>query len=356
MQSQNSLLNDEPLLRPDGRKSILPIRYPQIWKMYKKAEGCIWTAEEIKFSSDLVDWEQLDEDTKAAVKAILGFFSGADMIVNENLAENMMKKIDIPEVRCFYGVQIMIENIHGETYSLMIENLIKDKTEKERLLDAITTMPGVTKLYKWAQKWIKHTPEDELRDNPILQSYLDEGAPDEVAEDLAEIWCFAKIMVAFACVEGIMFSGAFAIIFWLKERGILPGLTFSNELISRDEGMHRDFACLLFSMIKNKPPTDQILEIIQEAVEFKQELITGCMDRLRGLNRQDMKRYIEFVADRLLISLGMNPHYKVTNPFEFMEKISFSGITNFFEKRVGEYGISGFEEGNDIPIEIDDDY
>jgi len=324
--------------------------------MYKKAQSSNWTAEEIKFSNDLSDWETLDDDTKEVVKTILGFFSGADMIVNENLAENMMNIIDIPEVRSFYGFQIMIENVHGETYSLMIENLIKDREEKARLLNAIHTMPGISKLYNWAQRWIKFTTEDELRTNPILKQYMDEGAPDEVVEDLAYIWCQAKKIVAFSCIEGVMFSGAFAVIFYLKERGILPGLTFSNELISRDEGLHRDFACLMFSMIKHKPPQDQILEIIKEAVEFKQELICGCMDRLRGLNRQDMKRYIEFVADSLLIGLEMPKYYNVTNPFEFMEKISFNGITNFFEKRVGDYSLAGFEEGNDEPIEIDDNY
>lgn len=352
----NSLINDEVLLRPSGRKSIHPIKFPAIWKMYKNAQGCNWTAEEIKFSNDIADWNALDSDTKEVVKTVLGFFSGADMIVNENLAENMMNIIDIPEVRSFYGFQIAIENVHGEVYSLMIENLVKDKQEKERLLNAINTMPGVTKLYNWAQRWIKRTPEDELRENPILQSYLEEGASEEVVEDLAKIWCFAKTLVAFACVEGIMFSGAFAIIYWLKERGILPGLTFSNELISRDEGMHRDFACLLYSMIVHKPPDDQILDIVKEAVEFKQELISGCMNRLRGMNRADMNRYIEFVADSLLTELNIPKHYKVNCPFEFMTKISFSGITNFFEKRVGEYGISGFEDGNDEPIELDEDY
>jgi ribonucleotide reductase beta subunit family protein with ferritin-like domain len=354
--SSHSLLNDEPLLMPTGRKSIFPIQHPNIWKMYKKAQSSNWTAEEIKFSNDLADWEVLDDDTKEVVKTILGFFSGADMIVNENLAENMMNIIDIPEVRSFYGFQIMIENVHGETYSLMIENLIKDREEKARLLDAVNTMPGVRKLYDWAQRWLKLTPEDELRNNPILKQYLEEGAPDEVVEDLAYIWCIAKKIVAFACVEGIMFSGAFAVIYYLKERGILPGLTFSNELISRDEGLHRDFACLMYSMIKHTPPQDQILEIVKEAVEFKQELIAGCMDRLRGLNRQDMKRYIEFVGDSLLTGLNMPKYYKVTNPFDFMEKISFNGITNFFEKRVGDYSTAGFEEGNDDPIELDDDY
>jgi ribonucleoside-diphosphate reductase subunit M2 len=324
--------------------------------MYKKAQGSNWTAEEIKFSEDLVDWNALDEDTKTVIKTVLGFFSGADMIVNENLAENMMNRIDIPEVRCFYGFQIMIENVHGEVYSLMIENLIKDPTEKARLLDAINTMPGVATLYSWAQKWIKRTADDEFRDNPILNSYLEEGAPEELVEDLAEIWYYAKLLVAFACMEGIVFSGAFAIIYWIKEKGILPGLTFSNELISRDEGLHRDFACLLFSMIKHGPPKDQILDIIKETVVFTHELMASCMDRLRGLNIQDMKRYIEFVADSLLVQLGMGKYYKVPCPFEFMDKISFSGLTNFFEKRVGEYGISGFEEGHDDPIELDDDY
>lgn len=354
--SRTSLLNDEPLFRPDGRKSILPIKYPKIWNMYKKAEGCIWTAEEIKFANDLSDYEQLDDDTKEVIKTVLGFFAGADMIVNENLAENMMNIIDIPEVRCFYGMQIMIENIHNETYSLMIENLIKNKKEKERLLDSVGTMPGVTKLYNWAQRWIKRSIDDELRENTILQNYLDEGASMETVEDLATIWVRAKRIIAFACVEGIMFSGMFAIIFWIKERGILPGLTFSNELISRDEGLHRDFACLMYSMIVHKPPQEQILEIVQEAVEYEQELISGCMDRLRGLNRQDMKRYIEFVADNLLMNVGLPKHYKVSNPFDFMDKISFSGITNFFEKRVGEYGIGGFEEGNNEPIVLDDNY
>ena len=351
-----SLINDEILLKPSGRLAVFPIQLNKAWTFYKKAQGCNWTAEEIKFSNDLPDWEKLDSDTKEVIKTVLGFFAGADQIVNENLAENMMKIIDIPEIRCFYGFQIAIENIHGEVYSLMIENLIKDNEEKKKLLDSVNTMPGINKLYGWAKKWIHRTKEDEIRENPILHSYEQEGAPDEVIEDLAEIWCFAKKLIAFACVEGIMFSGAFAIIYWIKERGILPGLTFSNELISRDEGMHRDFACYLYSLVHHKPPEDQVLEIIKEAVEFKQELITGCMDRLRGLNRQDMKRYIEFVADSLLVNLGQEKHYKVSNPFEFMEKISFSGITNFFERRVGEYGISGFEEGNDEPIELDEDY
>lgn len=351
-----SLIDQEPLFRTDNRKSILPIQYQAIWQMYKKAEGCIWTAEEIKFSSDIADWNSLDEDTKSVVKTVLGFFAGADMIVNENLASNLMCIIPIPEVRCFYGLQIMLENIHGETYSLMIENLIKDKQEKAMLLDSINTMPGVAKLYQWADRWIKHTPSDEYNNNPILRSFLDDGAAESRIMELAHIWHYAKLIVAFSCVEGIMFSGMFAIIYWIKEKGVLPGLTFSNELISRDEGLHRDFACLLYSMIRHTPPNDQILDIIKEAVEFEKELITSCMDRLRGLNRNDMHQYIEFVADSLLTALKFPKHYKVQNPFDFMDKISFSGITNFFEKRVGEYGISGFEEGSAQEIVLDEDY
>lgn len=354
--SAHSLLNDEILLRPSGRLALFPIVFQAVWQFYKRAQGCIWTAEEIKFSNDLPDWEKLDNDTKHVVKTVLGFFSGADKIVNDNLAENLMRIIDIPEFNAFYGFQIMIENVHNELYSLMIENLIKDPYEKAQLLDAVHTMPGIAKLYAWAQKWMHRTPDDEIRDNPVLHAYAAEGAPDEVIEDLAKIWCTAKIIIAFACVEGIMFSGAFAIIFWLKERGILPGLTFSNELISRDEGLHRDFACMTYSMITHKPPSDQILIIIKEAVEFKQELIVGCMDRLKGLNCQDMKRYIEFVADGLLTAIGHDKHYKVPNPFDFMDKISFNGYANFFEKRVGEYGVSGFEENTNDPIELNEDY
>lgn len=354
--STGRLIDDEILFKKDGRLAIFPIKYRTIWMLYKQAQGSNWTAEEIKFSKDLEDWEGLTQPVQTVVKEILGFFAGADQIVNANLAENFMKIIDIPEVKCFYGLQIHIENIHNEVYSLMIENLIRDPMEKKHLLNSAETMPGVKKLYNWAQNWIHRTPDDELHDNVVLKGYEEEGASDEVIEDLAEIWHYAKLFVAFACLEGIMFSGAFAIIFWLKEQGVMPGLTFSNELISRDEGLHRDFACLMYSMIKHKPPADQILQIVQEAVEFKQQLISGCMDRLPGMNRQDMNRYIEFVADNLLLNLGYPKHYKVSNPFDFMDKISISGITNFFEKRVAEYGISGFEEGNSEPIEIDENY
>jgi ribonucleoside-diphosphate reductase beta chain len=350
------LIDNEILLRPSHRLSIYPIHYKEIWKFYKDAQASHWTAEEIKFSDDLNDWENLDENTQAVVEGVLGFFSGADALVNDDLAANMLRIIDIPEVRCFYGFQMHMENVHNEVYGLMIENLIRDPVKKEKLLNACKTMPSVRKLYDWANKWIKKTPEEELENNDILKQYESEGAHEEVLEDLATIWCFGSQLVAFACVEGIMFSSAFAIIFWLKEKGILPGLTFSNELISRDEGLHRDFACLMHSMIINKLPDDQILEIVRGSVTATQTFTATLMNRLQGLNIQDMKQYIEFVADNLLVNLGQAKYYKVENPLEFMDKISVSGITNFFEKRVGEYGLSGFEVGHNDPIEINENY
>lgn len=351
------LIHDEVLLRQNpNRKALYPIKNPKLWSYYKKAQSLNWTAEEIKFGRDLEDWEQLAPDVKEVLTTVLAFFSGADAIVNDNLAENFCRKIDILEVKCFYSFQMYIENVHNEVYSLMIENLVKDSVEKDRLLNACEKMPHIQKLYKWAERWIHRTPEDEMNENPTLQQYIQEGASEEVVEDLAEIWCFAKQLIAFACVEGIMFSGAFAIIFWVKEMGVLPGLTFSNELISRDEGLHRDFACFLYSLLVHKPPADQILQIVEEAVECNQELIGTCMDRLVGMNRTDMNQYISYVGDNLLVNLGYSKRYNCKNPFVFMEKISFNGMTNFFERRVGEYGISGFEEGHDEEIELDDDY
>ena len=357
----NRLIDDEILFRSSNeRKAILPIRFPKIWKMYKGAQGSIWTAEEISFKEDLAHWEKLDEDTKEVVKVVLAFFSGADAIVNDNLAENFLRKIDIMEVKCFYRFQLHIEDVHNEVYSLMIDNLIKNPEEKAHLFDAIHTMPGVSKLYRWAQDWIHRTPLYELEANPILRQYEDDGADEEVLEDLSYIWCSAKQLVAFACVEGIMFSGAFAIIYWLKERGILPGLTFSNELISRDEGLHMRFACLMYNMIKHKPPASQIKDIILEATEASKTLITSCMARMRGMNKDDMCRYIEFVADDVSKRLGYLPIYGSKNPFHFMDKSAFNGQTNFFERKVGEYSAAGFEEdGNDpdlTEVVLDDDY
>ncbi len=351
------LLHDEVLLHSNyERKAILPIHYPAIYTFYKKAQGSIWTAEEIEFKEDLAHWEALDENTKNVVKTVFAFFSGADAIVNDNLAENFLSKIVIPEAKCFYRFQLHIEDVHTEVYNLMIDNLIKDPTEKARLLDAIHTMPGVRKLYDWAQKWIHTTAQDEMEQNPVLKQYEEDGADTEVIEDLAEIWCTAKQLAAFACVEGIMFSGAFAIIYWLKEKGILPGLTFSNELISRDEGLHMRFACHLYSMIRHKPPTAHITQIVKEATEMSQELISGCMARLTGMNSTDMNSYIEFVANKLHMDLGYGHIYSAKNPFDFMEKSAINGLTNFFEKRVGEYSKSGFEHGHDEEITIGEEY
>jgi len=316
---------DEPLLRPCERLSIFPIEHTDIWDMYKKAQGCTWTAEEIKLSEDLADWEKLDHDTKEMIKSVLGFFSGADMIVNENLASNMMEMISIPEARCFYGFQIMMENVHAETYSLMIENLIRDKQERLDLFNAVQTIPEVHQLYSWAQKWIYSGN-------------------------------FADKVVAFACFEGIVFSGMFAVIFWIKEMGVLPALTFSNELISRDEGLHRDFACLMYKKLEKKLSTERLHTIVQESTELTKQLMRRTTSgRLKGLNIDDLCTYIEYVADHLLTNLVVDKLYKVKNPLIFMDKISFSGFSNFFERNVGEYGVSGFEEGKG-EININDCY
>ena len=326
----------EPLLQPSGRLSIFPIRDHTAWKFYKQSQGCIWTAEEINFSKDLEQWEGLSPDIRRVVEAVLGFFAGADRIVNINLAQNMMSKIDHPELQCFYAFQNMMENIHGETYSLMIEALIKDPVRKAELLASCDTMSEVANLYNWTRRWIHATPSDK--------------------SELAGVHLFAKQLIAQACIEGIAFSGAFAIIFYIKERGVLQGLTFSNELISRDEGLHRDFACYVYSLIQNKLPESEVLQIVTECVEATEAIIASCMSRLPGMNRDDMNTYIRYVADSLLGQLGLQKHYKVTNPFDFMDKISFNGITNFFERRVAEYGVSGFEEGHDQEITLSDDY
>lgn len=334
------LFKDEPL-----RKAILPIKYPQIWAQYKKLQGCTWTAEEITFKDDVTQIHNglVKPEIMDVVRYVLGFFSGADTIVNENLALNFLGKIKILEAQYFYGQQIQNENVHGETYSVTIEALIKDNDEKTKILNAVQTMPCIKRLFDWATKWVHRTWEDELA--------------TASNKDLAKVWCEAKRMVAFACVEGILFSSAFAIIFWIKEQGILPGLTFSNELISRDEGLHRDFACLLYRMIKNKPPNSQVVEIIRDAVEFNDVFIDEMLSKkLMGMNNSDMKQYVKFTADSLVVELGYDKIYNVKNPFPFMEKISYNGLTNFFERRVGEYGLSGFEDDGDEALVLDDNY
>lgn len=306
-------MTTEILLQENKKRFVLlPIQHKAIWEMYKKAEASFWTAEEIDLSQDLTDWAKLNENEKHFVSHILAFFAASDGIVNENLALRFSSEVQVPEARCFYGFQIAIENIHSETYSLLIDTYIKNAAEKDHLFNAMETVPCVKKKAEWALRWISSDRS------------------------------FAERLVAFAAVEGIFFSGSFCSIFWLKKRGLMPGLTFSNELISRDEGLHCDFACLLYSMIANKPSEETIREIITNAVEIEKEFITQALPvDLIGMNSKMMSQYIEFVADRLIKALGYEPIWNATNPFDWMELISLEGKTNFFEKRVGDYQKSG---------------
>jgi ribonucleoside-diphosphate reductase beta chain len=295
--------------------------------MYKKAEASFWTAEEIDLNPDLQDWDnKLNDDEKHFIKHVLAFFAASDGIVNENLAVNFMNEVQYPEARCFYGFQIMMENIHSETYSLLIDSYIKDPKEKDRLFHSIDTLPCVGKKAEWAIKWIGNGT-------------------------------FAERLIAFAAVEGIFFSGSFCSIFWLKKRGLMPGLTFSNELISRDEGLHCDFACLLYSELTNQLPKESVTAIITNAVEIEKEFVSDALPvRLIGMNSDMMCQYIEFVADRLLVALGCDKAYNAINPFDFMELISLQGKTNFFEKRVAEYqksGVMGKKEDNVFKLDED---
>jgi ribonucleoside-diphosphate reductase subunit M2 len=285
----------------------------QIWDMYKKAEACFWVAEEVDLTDDLKYWNKLSESERHFVSHILAFFAASDGIINENLAMNFSNEIQSTEARCFYGFQMAIENIHSEVYSLLIDKYVKDVVEKERLLNAIETIPCVQKKADWALQWLN-------RDNSS----------------------FAERLVAFSAVEGIFFSGSFCSIFWLKKRGMMPGLCFSNELISRDEGLHCDFACLLYSKLVNKLPQSRVFMIIENAVEIECEFLREALPvELIGMNSGLMTQYIHFVADRLLVALGYEKRWKVVNPFDWMEMISLQGKTNFFEKRVSEYAKSG---------------
>ncbi|KAF8553833.1 hypothetical protein OG21DRAFT_1413520 [Imleria badia] len=302
---------EEPLLKPDKRRFVLfPIRHHEIWRMYKKAEACFWTAEEIDLSNDILDWNnRLNDNERHFISHVLAFFSASDGIVNENLVERFSNEVQFAEARSFYGFQIMMENIHSETYSLLIDTYVKDAAQREYLFDAIETIPCIKQKADWALKWIADRRST-----------------------------FSERLVAFAAVEGIFFSGSFASIFWLKKRGLIPGLTFSNELISRDEGMHTDFACLLFTHLRRRPHPDVIERIIKEAVKIEQEFLTDALPvALIGMNAQLMCQYIEFVADRLLESLGNTKVYNAKNPFDFMDMISLQGKTNFFEKRMSDY-------------------
>jgi len=322
----------EPILELNNDRFVLfPIQHNDIWKAYKDQEASFWTAEEIDLSSDMVDWEnKLNDDERFFIKNILGFFAASDGIINENLAENFLKEVGYPEAKCFYGFQIMMENIHSETYSLLIDTYVKDKKERDRLFNAIETIPAVKRKADWALKWIESDS-------------------------------FAERLIAFAVVEGIQFSGSFCSLFWLKKRGLMPGLTFSNELISRDEGMHRDFACLLHNKhVKNKVSEARIVEIVKEAVEIEKEFVSESIPvSLIGMNAELMCEYIEFVADHLLAELKCKKVYKTKNPFDFMDMISIQGKTNFFEKRVAEYqksGVAGKQDGDNHSFSKDADF
>ncbi|MEQ9307162.1 MAG: ribonucleoside-diphosphate reductase small subunit [Marinoscillum sp.] len=310
---------EEPLLRENADRFVLfPIQHNDIWQFYKRAEASFWTAEEIDLSQDLKDWTTLNDGERHFIKHVLAFFAASDGIVNENLAEHMVSDVQYTEAKFFYGFQIAIENIHSETYSLLIDTYVKEPKEKDRLFNAIETMDCVKKKADWALRWI------------------DEGN-------------FQERLIAFAAVEGIFFSGSFCSIFWLKKRGLMPGLTFSNELISRDEGLHCDFACLLYNNhIQNKLDRKLVSSIIEDAVAIEKDFVTDALPvKLIGMNADLMCQYIEFVADRLLAELGCPKVYNSTNPFDFMDMISLQGKTNFFEKRVGEYQKAGvMDSGN----------
>jgi len=319
----------EPILKENKDRFVLfPIKHDDIWSFYKKQEASFWTAEEIDLGTDITDFaNKLNDDERHFIKHVLAFFAASDGIVNENLAENFLSEVQYTEAKFFYGFQVMMENIHSETYSLLIDTLIKDKAEKDHLFRAIDTLDCVKKKAEWALNWI------------------DNGS-------------FQERLIAFAAVEGIFFSGSFCSIFWLKKRGLLPGLSFSNELISRDEGLHCDFACLLYnSHVEEKLSKEKVQKIIVDAVDIEKEFVTDALPvRLIGMNAELMTQYIEFVADRLLVELGNDKVYNVSNPFDFMDMISIQGKTNFFEKRVGDYqkaGIMSSKEDNTFRLDAD---
>ncbi|ADR21803.1 ribonucleoside-diphosphate reductase [Marivirga tractuosa] len=330
--SEVTTFQDEPILKENKDRFVLfPIQHKDIWEFYKMAEASFWTAEEIDLSQDQKDWENLTEGETHFIKHVLAFFAASDGIVNENLAENFVAEVQYTEAKFFYGFQIAMENVHSETYSLLIDTYVKDNKEKDKLFNAIDTMDCVKKKADWALRWI------------------DEGN-------------YAERLIAFAAVEGIFFSGSFCSIFWLKKRGLMPGLTFSNELISRDEGLHCDFACLLYNdHLVNKLSKEKVTAIITDAVEIEKEFVTDSLPvKLIGMNADLMCQYIEFVADRLLQELRCDKVYGSSNPFDFMEMISLQGKTNFFEKRVGDYqkaGVMKKEEDSDkAKFSLDEDF
>ena len=302
----------EPLLEENPNRFVLfPIEHHDVWGMYKKMFDCMWRAEEIDFSKDMAHWEKLSEKEQHFIKMILAFFAASDGIVLENLGMRFLSEVQLPEARAAYGFQLMMENVHSETYSLLIDTYIKDDAEKKKLFEAIDNFPCIKKKADWAIKWIQDNRSS-----------------------------FAARLVAFACVEGIFFSGAFCSIYWLKKRGLMPGLTFSNELISRDEGMHTELAVMLFNKLNKKLNKTKIKEIVREAVAIEKEFICEALPcKLIGMNSKLMSQYIEFVADRLLVQLGCTKEFKSENPFDFMEMISLEGKTNFFEKKVSDYSL-----------------
>ena len=326
-----SLLKQEPILTESKNRFVLfPLQNKQMWEMYKKHLACFWVATEIDLSQDMNDWESLKEDEQHFIKYVLAFFAASDGIVLENLADNFICEVKLPEARCFYGFQAAMENIHSETYSLLIDTYIKDKVEKDQLFNAVNNIPCIKQKADWAMKWMNKEAS------------------------------FIQRLVAFACVEGIHFSGSFCAIFWLKKRGLMPGLTYSNELISRDEGLHTDFACLLYRQAVNKLTDEQVHTIVKEAVVIEKNFICDALPcKLIGMNSEMMKTYIEFIADRLLYELGHQKIYNVENPFEWMEMISLTGKTNFFEKRVAEYqkaGVMSSLQDTKIEFSIDEDF
>lgn len=330
MNNYHNKSNDEQeiLLKDNKKRFVLfPIVYNDMYELYKKAESAFWTANEIDLSKDLNDWEKLNDNEKKFIENIIGFFAGSDGIIMENLAGRFMNEIQVPEARAFYSYQIFNESVHSETYSLLINTYIKDINKKNMIFNSIENIPSVAKKALWAYKWIEN-------------------------KDVS----FATRLIAFSIVEGVFFSGSFCAIYWIKKRGLLPGLTFSNELISKDEGMHCEFACLLYSKIINKLSKELVYQIFEEAIEIEKEFITESIPcNLIGMNANLMKQYIEFVADRLLIQLGYDKHWNSENPFSFMELISLRGKTNFFENRNSEYQRANIAcDKTDFEITLDD--
>jgi len=320
--------NEILLSEEENRYVIFPIKHDEIWKMYKAAEANFWTTEELDLSKDMKDYQSLSDGEKYFINNVLAFFAASDGIVNENLVERFCQDVKVLEAKFFYGFQIAMENIHSETYSLLIDTYVKDVDGKHNLLNAVDTVPSVRKKADWAFKWINDKDSS-----------------------------FGTRVIAFAAVEGIFFSGSFCSIFWLKKRGLMPGLCHSNELISRDEGMHTEFAVLMYSMLQDKPSKEVILEIIKEAVDLEKEFITESLPcSLIGMNMDLMKQHIEFIADRLLLMLGLEKVYGTPNPFDWMELISIQGKTNFFEKRVGEYSNIANSKKEDNVFELSDDF